>query len=58
MTETLAIFTCKFCTSKVIINQEKSLVYCICKQLGVEYTKHYIRFLGSIPVEYKNIKTV
>jgi hypothetical protein len=56
MSDTLATFTCKFCTSKVIIKEEKCLVYCLCKQLGVDYTKHYIRFLGSVPLEYKNIK--
>ena len=52
MSDDFPVYTCRFCTTK-IITQKHTIVYCICKQLGVQYTKDNVKFLGSLPVEYK-----
>jgi hypothetical protein len=52
MSHDFPVYTCRFCTRKVI-TQQYTIVYCICKQLGIQYTKGQLKFLGSLPVEYK-----
>lgn len=44
--------TCYFCDDVIISRMDGRLRCCKCKSLGIDYTKEYIRGVGSMPKEH------
>ena len=58
--ERLVLVTCAICDDEIELNYTGKLQYCKCKCLGVDSTKEYTRYLGTIPKEdpgYEQWKT-
>ena len=43
--------TCPICEQKISLIPDGILRYCPCHCLGVDHTKEYTRYLGTIPIE-------
>ena len=43
--------TCPVCFHKISLIPDGVLRYCPCRCLGIDHTKEYTRYIGSIPVE-------
>ena len=44
--------TCCVCGQKIALIPDGILRYCPCRGLGIDHTKEYTRYLGTIPVEH------
>lgn len=43
--------TCAICETQIDLIPDGKLRYCQCKALGIDHTKEYTRYLGTIPKE-------
>ena len=44
--------TCNYCDNKIELIPDGKLRFCECKKLGIDHTKYYTRYIGSVPKEH------
>ena len=47
----MSVITCAKCETVIVLIPDGKIRYCDCKLLGVDHTKEYTRYIGTIPKE-------